>query len=131
MCERIFKYSFLLLVLSCVTDARSADWCNPVVGLVTTETTVALRLTGLAEKYNFSLSFPKNLDQPIQVNDSMELDRLIKILTAGMNTVLVHEKVEGCTSLRLSELTVIPVGDETEFIKVEQKVILIYTYFIL
>ena len=121
MSWHLFKYGFLLFIFACVAEARSTELCNPVVEPVKTETTIALLLTDLAEKYNFSLSFPKNLDQPVQVDTSMRLDRLIKMLTTGMNTVLRHEKVEGCSSLRLSELTVIPVGEETELINVEQK----------
>jgi hypothetical protein len=95
--------------------------CDPVFEPVKTETTLALLLTNLAEKYNFALSFPKILDQPVHVDKSMALDHLVMMLTSGMNTVLRYEKVEGCAGLRLSELVVIPVGDETEFINVEQK----------
>ena len=83
--------------------------------------TTGTLLADLAEKYNFTLSFPKSVDQPVQVDDSMTLDQLVKMLTKGMNTVFRHEKIEGCSSLKLSELTVMPVGDETEFINVEQK----------
>ena len=121
MYRYFFKYSFLLLVFFCVTEARSADLCNPVVEPEKRETTTAQLLTKLAKKYNFSLSFPKNLDRPILVDDSMKLNRSVKTLTKGMNTVLRHDKVEGCLDLRLSELTVMPVGEETEFINVEQK----------
>ena len=118
---RFFKIGLLWFIFFAAFAAQADDLCNPVVEPVKTETTLALMLTNLAEKYNFSLSFPKSLDQSVHVDESMELDHLVKMLTSGMNTVLRYEKVEDCTGLRLSELIVIPVGDETEFINVEQK----------
>jgi hypothetical protein len=42
-----------------------------------------------------------------------------------MNTVLRHEKVEGCISPKLTELIVLSVGEDTEYVIVEQKPILI------
>ncbi len=118
----LFKYSFYLLIFFCATKVWSADICNPTVKLIKTESSIAQLLTSLAEKYNFELSFPKNLDKPIAVNEDMALDKLIKMLTSEMNTVLRHEKVEGCSSLRLVELSVIPTGDKSEFITIQQNV---------
>lgn len=119
-----FKYNFLfllMLVFVRVAVANANDMCNPTVNQAAAETTVALALTDLAEKYNFTLLFPKNMDRPVHVEAGMKLDQLIKMLTVDMNTILRHEQVDGCSGLRLVELTVIPVGEETEFISVEQK----------
>lgn len=115
------KFGFLFLVLSFVAEADAVEKCNPVVAPIKSNMSTAMLLADLANKYNFSLSFPKSMDQPVQADDAMELNRLIKILTSGMNTVLRHERVEGCTHLRLTELTVLPVGDETDFINAGQK----------
>ncbi len=116
-----FKCSPLLLLFFCVTETWSNDLCNPVIVPLRNETSIAQLLSGLAQDYNFNLSFPKNLDRPIQVNESMELDRLIKMLTKGMSTVLCHEKIDGCHNMRLTELAVMPVGNKAEFINIERE----------
>ena len=121
MSRFLYICCILLLAFSRTVEAQTADRCNPVIEPSQKNVTTGSLLADIAEKYNFTLSFPKSLDQPVEVDDSMTLDQLVKMLTKGMNTVLRHEKIEGCSNLKLSELTVMPAGDETEFINVVQK----------
>jgi hypothetical protein len=121
MSKYLYICCILLLVFSRIVEAQTTDRCNPVVEPTQRNVTTGSLLADLAEEYNFMLSFPKSLDQPVQVGEKMTLDQLVNMLTKGMNTVLRHEKIEGCSSLKLSEITVMPVGKETEFINVEQK----------
>lgn len=104
-----------------VNMAYGENMCNPIVKLVVAEMTTAEMLAGLAKKYNFSLYIPKGMGQLVHMDESMELNQLIKLLTTGMNTILIHEKIEGCTEPRLTELTVIPAGEESGFVNIEQQ----------
>ena len=92
--------------------------CNPVVKLDSSDTTLAKALQHLAEKHQFALSFPKNLDQSVQIEDAMPLDQMIRFLTRDMNTAMQHRTIAGCASPRLAELTILPTGEESEFINV-------------
>ena len=126
MSQGVLKYLFPLFFLLLLLRAPSAlanDACNPVILPLETETTVSKILSELAEKYNFSLSFPRSLDKPVRVDESMGMKQLIKWLTRDMNTVLRHKNVVGCIEPKLTELTVMPVGDETEFIRVAEKTV--------
>ncbi|VAW50614.1 hypothetical protein MNBD_GAMMA06-1690 [hydrothermal vent metagenome] len=117
---QFIKYNFLLPIIFFTTSVWSDDICAPVTVPVRSETSIAQLLSGLAEDYNFNLSFPKNLDRSMRMDESMELNQLIKMLTKDMNTVLCHEKIDGCNNMRLTELAVMPVGNKTEFINVER-----------
>jgi hypothetical protein len=106
----------LIIMFTCTATVHAKNQCNPTVQPTSETAIVSQQLIVLAEKYNFSLTFPKGLDDKVVIEDSMKLDQLIKLLTSGMNTILRHEKMEGCSESRLVELEVIPVGEETEFV---------------
>jgi hypothetical protein len=112
---------WLLITLSPIAVAEPDASCDPLVKPILEETTLAKTLVSLSQEYNFALSFPKNLDRPVEKTESRPLSRLLKQLTGDMNTVLRHEEEVTCVGLRLVELIVIPVGDESELIRVEQK----------
>jgi hypothetical protein len=121
-CFAISGFLFLFLLIAGPLHAQPDASCDPVVKPVPAGTTLAKTLVSLSHEYNFSLSFPKNLDRPIEHIDSMKLSRLIKVLTHDINTVLRYKKLGSCTGQRLVELIVLPAGDgEPELIRVEQK----------
>lgn len=128
MIRYIVKYIFFLLLhllLNCVTSVQAGTVCDPVVDNVQVNSTVSQTLSSLAEKYNFSLTFPKDIDRQADVGEMMRLSQLVKFLTWDMNTVLRHEKVDGCVSPILTELIVLSVGEDTEYVIVEKKPVLI------
>lgn len=76
-------------------------------------------LTRLAEQYEFKLTFPLALDRPVGARKTMKLNRLIKILTTDLNTVLKHKTVEGCATPVLTQIIVLPVGKESALATIE------------
>ena len=106
----------LIIMFTCTATVHAKNQCNPTIQPTAKTSVVSQQLIALAEEYNFSLTFPKGLDDKVIIEDSMKLDQLIKLLTSDMNTILRHEKLEGCSEPRLVELEIIPVGEETEFV---------------
>ena len=77
-------------------------------------------MSRIAEEYEFQLTLPESLDQPISFKKSMTLERLVKHLTRGMNTVLKHKNVAGCATPVLTHLIVLPVGKESGIVGTQQ-----------
>lgn len=128
MIRYIVKYSFLLFLyifINGMTAIQANADCDPVVDSMPDKNTASQALSTLAERYNFSLTFPKSLDRRVDVEDEMKLSQLIKFLTLDMNTVLRHEKVAGCVEPKLIELIVMSVGEDTEYVIVESKPVLL------
>jgi hypothetical protein len=103
----------LVLWASLGLPAQAADFCNPDVDPDASDTTLIQTLSRIAEKYEFILSIPVSLDRPIRFNKTMPLDRLIKRLTADLNTVLMHSDVNNCASPVLVKLIILPNGQES------------------
>jgi len=112
--NRIFTLYSLVTLAVIASPGQAAIFCNPVVDPVASDTTLLRTLSRIAEEYEFKLSLPESLDQPVRFKKSMTLDRLVKHLTTDMNTVLKHKKVDGCASPVLTHLIVLPVGKESE-----------------
>ena len=79
-------------------------------------------LVSLAENNGFKLSFPKSLDRKIDVDESMLLDKMLQYLTRDLNTLLKHDEAVMCSGKKLTELIVVPTGEDTEFINVSASV---------
>ena len=112
------QFSILYLLITLFTSGirvQAAEFCNPVVTPVSSDTTLVRTLTRVAGKFDFKLSLPLSLDRPVQLKKSMNLDRLVKFLTQDMNTVLKHKKVDTCATPVLTHLIILPVGKETEY----------------
>lgn len=121
--NKIVSSLILLNCLQGLSYAALADQgvidCDPVVHVGAQATTLQKALTGLAEQYDFDLIFPVDADRPVESVDSMTLSQSLKYLTSDVNTVLQHEKVEGCAKARLVALEVLPVGEDTEYVYVK------------
>jgi hypothetical protein len=111
---RIFSSLALFVVAVMTSPGQAAVACNPVVEPLSSDTTLISTLSRVATEYDFKLTLPESLDRPIRFDRSMALERLIKRLTRGMNTVLKHRKVEGCATPVLTHLIVLPIGKQTE-----------------
>lgn len=114
-----YTFSLVLLLLN-VSPVKAANLCNPDVLLADSDNMLSQTLTRLAEEYEFKLTFPMSLDRPVKVRKSMKLNKLIKTLTVDMNTVLKTKTIEGCAVPVLTQIIVLPVGKENEFVSVEQ-----------
>ena len=108
----------LLCFLVCFATPVMAVDCDPVVSLNQQTGTLQKTLSVLAKRYQFELNFPMNADQSVDSVDGMRLSQALKYLTSDVNTVLQHEKVEGCTLPRLVSMEVLPVGEEGEYVHV-------------
>ena len=93
--------------------------CDPVVHIGAQARTLQKALTALAEQYDFDLTFPIDADRAVESVDSMTLSQSLKYLTADVNTVLQHKKVEGCARPKLVAMEVLPVGENTEYVYVQ------------
>ena len=105
-----------MMVLLNTDMVLADDLCQPVVEPPPPGTSLVDFLHDLSVRYDFSLSVPKALDDTVNIQQSMELDKLIKRLTSELNTVLLHEAVAGCATPRLSELNILSVGQDSEFL---------------
>ena len=113
--------SCLLGLLTVIASPGRADiFCNPVVDPLASDTTLVRTLSRIAEEYEFKLSLPESLDQPVTFRKSMPLEKLVKHLTRNLNTVLKHKNVTGCASPVLTHLIVLPVGKETQHVSSQQ-----------
>lgn len=121
--NKIVSFLILLIFLQrfsyAAAESQNALDCDPVVHLGAQATTLQKALTSLAEKYNFDLTFPVDADRPVESVDSMTLSQSLKYLTADVNTVLQHEKLEGCAKAKLVAMEVLPVGENTEYVYVQ------------
>jgi len=118
--HRLFTLCSLVILAAVASPLRAGNACNPVVDPVASDTTLLRTLSRLAEEYEFKLSLPESLDRPVNFEESMTLDRLVKHLTRDMNTILKHKKVDGCAKPVLSQLIVLPVGKESGYVSNQQ-----------
>lgn len=118
--NRIFPSCLIGLLAVTATPGQAETFCNPVVDPLTSDTTLAGTLSRIAEEYEFKLSLPDSLDQPVRFKKSMTLEKLVKHLTRDINTVLKHKNVAGCAKPVLTHLIVLPVGKETEHVSSQQ-----------
>ena len=98
--------------------ADKAIDCDPVVSIDQQKNTLQKTLTVLAKKYQFELSFPMDADRSVESVDGMRLSQAVKYLSSDVNTVLQHEKLEGCELSRLVAMEVLPVGEDSEYVYV-------------
>lgn len=113
--NRVSSVIALLVLAATVSPGRADVACNPVIDPISSDTTLGRTLSRLAAEYEFNLSLPEAMDRPIQFNKSMTLERLVKRLTVGMSTILKHKKVDGCATPVLTHLTVLPVGQQSDY----------------
>ena len=118
--NRIFTLCLLVMLAVIASPGQAEIPCNPVVDPLASDTTLVRTLSRIAEEYEFKLSIPDSLDQPVSVKKSMTLERLVKHLTRNMSTVLKHKKVDGCASPVITHLIVLPVGNEPENVSYQQ-----------
>jgi hypothetical protein len=118
---RIFARFVMFFAISTAVFAQSTDSCNPVVSVSAADLTLSQAFTRLAAEYKFKLTFPASMDRPIKPRKHMELERLIKLLTADMNTVLKHKTVDNCATPVLTHLMVLPVGAEAAYVDITQQ----------
>ena len=118
--NRNFTCCSLIILAVFASPGRAENFCNPVVDPVASDTTLVRTLSRLAEEYEFKLTLPESLDQPIGFKKSMTLERLVKHLTRGLNTVLKHKNVAGCATPVLTHLIVLPVGKESGVVGTQQ-----------
>ena len=126
MIKKIFLYLFLIWLIwgyfiatATATAEHGAVDCDPIVSLDVQPTTLQKVLSLLAEQYHFDLIFPVDADRSVEQIDAMSLSQSLKYLTADVNTILQHEKVEGCARGRLISLEVLPVGQDAEYVYVK------------
>ena len=121
---RIF-FTYLLLSLgvffSALLMANELDDCNPVVKFGAQTKTLQQTLSLLAKQHNFELSFSMDADKPVESIDGMRLSQALKYLTADVNTVFQHKKIEGCARARIVSVEVLPVGEQGEIIHMKSK----------
>lgn len=112
-----------VLSFSCSALAANQDKvdCDPIVHMDATIKTLQQVLIQLAEQHDFELIFPVDADRRVESIDSMTLSQGLKFLTTDVNTVLQHEKVDGCAKGRLIAVEVLPVGGKTEYVYVQSK----------
>ncbi|MFC1589184.1 hypothetical protein ACFL3P_02825 [Pseudomonadota bacterium] len=116
------KLSYLLCFVAFLTTsvmANQAGDCDPVVKLGQQANTLQLALTALARQHDFELNFAVDADRSVESVEGMRLTKALKYLTSDVNTVLQHEKIEGCEVARLVSLEVLPVGEDTEYVYVK------------
>jgi hypothetical protein len=109
--------SSLAILAALSFPGQAATLCNPVVEPVSSDITLIQTLSRIADEYEFKMTIPESLDQPIRFEQSMTLERLVRHLTRNMNTVLKHTRMDGCATPVLTHLIVLPVGTETGFIE--------------
>ena len=108
---------FFMFFSSSVMADEAID-CDPVVSMDQQNNTLQKTLTVLAKKYQFELSFPLDADKSVESVDGMRLSQALKYISTDVNTVLQHEKLEGCELPRLVAMEVLPVGEESEYVYV-------------
>ena len=117
---RLHSLYLLVILITAGIPVRAASSCNPVVTPTSSDTTLIRTLTRLAKEYDFKLSLPVSLDRPVQLKKSMKLDRLVKYLTSNLNTVLKHKKIDSCATPVLTQIIILPVGKETDYVSIAQ-----------
>ena len=95
-------------------DEAGPSPCNPVVHLAVENASLQETLSGLSRDYSFSLVFPATLEQPVSLEAELPLEQLLKALTTGMSTSLVHNEDSDCGGRRLTRLVLYPVGEQGE-----------------
>ncbi len=112
----------LLLALIFITgfsfNVNAKEPCNPVVNIDKKQKMLSDALVFLAQENGFILSFPKKLDRKISVNENMPLDKMVQFLTRDLNTLLKHDDATSCVGKKMTELIIMPSGDDTSFITV-------------
>jgi hypothetical protein len=88
--------------------------CNPLVHLAVENASLQETLSGLSRDYSFSLVFPATLEQPVSLEAELPLEQLLKALTTGLSTSLVHGEDSDCGGRRLTRLILYPVGEQGE-----------------
>lgn len=106
-----------ILVNTVFAEVVQADaLCQPTVKPAAEGMTLVKFLKELSLTYDFQLSVPENFDRPVNVPQSMELEALIKMLTTGMSTIIMHSDLAGCPKPRITSLSIISAGEDTEFL---------------
>ena len=111
---------FILFVsiLLC-SSVQAEEACNPQVSIGIEQKTLSQALVYLADSNEFSLSFPKALDQELEMADTMLLNAMVRYLTRDLNTMLSYSDKSVCEGKKLRELIVLPTGEDTEFVTVK------------
>jgi hypothetical protein len=95
-------------------DEAGPSPCNPVVRLAVENASLQETLSGLSRDYGFSLVFPASVERPVSLEAELPLEQLLKTLTTGLSTSLVHGEDSSCGGRRLTRLILYPVGEQGE-----------------
>jgi hypothetical protein len=88
--------------------------CNPVVRLAVESASLQETLSGLSRDYGFSLVFSASVERPVSLEAELPLEQLLKALTTGLSTSLIHGEDSLCDGRRLTRLILYPVGEQGE-----------------
>ena len=88
--------------------------CNPVVRLAVESTSLQETLSGLSRDYGFSLVFPASVERTVSLETELPLEQLLRALTTGLSTSLIHGEDSVCGGRRLTRLILYPVGEQGE-----------------
>jgi hypothetical protein len=95
-------------------DTGPSSPCNPVVRLAVESASLQETLSSLSRDYGFSLVFPSRVERPVSLEAELPLEQLLKALTTGLSTSLVHGEDSDCGGRRLTRLILYPVGEQGE-----------------
>ena len=95
-------------------DEAGPSPCNPVVRLAVENASLQEILSGLSRDYGFALVFPVTMERPVSLEAELPLEQLLKALTRGLSTSLVHGEDSDCGGRRLTRLILYPVGERGE-----------------
>lgn len=121
VCNKQMKrliFSILIFVGGFALNVDAKETCSTVVNISTEQKMLSDALVYLAKENGFTLSFPKSLDRKLAVNESMPLDKMVQYLTRDLNTLLKHGESASCSGKKLTELIVVPAGDDADLISV-------------
>lgn len=89
--------------------------CDPIVSLNPESTTLKKALTQLSRENHFKYSFPVDVDRAIIPPGKMPLSAMVHHLTSDLNSIVSTEKTPECKTPRITEMQILPVGEETLF----------------
>ena len=103
-----------MLAVPAASGETGPSPCNPLVRLAVENASLQETLSGLSRDYGFSLVFPASVERPVSLEAELPLEQLLKTLTTGLSTSLVHREDSDCGGRRLTRLVLYPIGEQGE-----------------
>lgn len=122
-----FVAALLLIILPNLSMASNAvnakaEPCSPAVVLSSEwqarSVSLSSLLDHLSERYQFSLSYPDDMNQQVIIEGETDLNSLLVELTRDMNTVIQYESGEHCDKGKVALLDILAAGEESGPIRV-------------